>query len=240
MASSDYNDSCYEAWQRGIRAQCEKHDLIYPHEQTDYMAYAEFDGFVYDYTKITDNDDSFIGQYEDRYGAFNAANFEVDTALITPFTYPSPVTSIFTSQSTPLTTIIAENYHSMCLTDVHRQLKIAVRKYIQRMHTFAAVQDFFQWAADAGRLRVTRQQITLTLPDYDSPEDAEYDYEVVMDVAPVEVVDTNDPVVVTINLLLTAGDVNEIPLCHLPADLQINGNIYISVSIARHHLIIDE
>jgi hypothetical protein len=231
MASSDYNDSCYEAWQRGIRAQCEKHDLIYPHEQTDYMAYAEFDGFVYDYTKITDNDDRFIGQYEDRYGAFNAANFEVDTALITPFTYPSPVTSIFTSQSTPLTTIIAENYHSMCLTDVHRQLKIAVRKYIQRMHTFAAVQDFFQWAADAGRLRVTRQQITLALPDYDSPEDPEQDYEVVIPVSTLDVVAHADPYMVTIRLLLTADAIREIPLCHLPANVHISGSMTISVSI---------
>jgi hypothetical protein len=226
MTSSDYDDACYEAWQRGIRAQCEQHGLIY--EQDDFPEeYAEFDGFVYEYTKITDDDNTFIGQYEDRYGAFNPTNFEVDTALVAPSA--SSVTDIFTSHSNPITMAIAEHYHSLCLDDVHRQLKFAVRKRIQRMHN-PELLSFFEWTADDGRIRVTSHQIILTLPDYDSPEDPQEDNELVIATA-LELEATTDPHMLILHFLLTADAVNQIPPHHLPSTIQINGSVNLSLSI---------
>jgi len=139
--SSDFDDSCREAWQRGIRAQCEQHGLIYPYEQDDFTKmYGEFDGFVYEYTNITDDDDSFIGSYESWFGAFNPANYEVDDALVAPLTFNQIMQR--TSPITDASNAVAEHYHSMCLDDVHRQLKIAVRKRIQRMHVVDHPADY--------------------------------------------------------------------------------------------------
>jgi len=161
----------------------------------------------------------------------------VDDALVAPLTFnqimqrTSPITDAFTAQSNPIANAIAEHYHSMCLTDVHRQLKIAVRKHIQRMHVVVRIQSFFAWAADNGRIRVTPHQITLTLPDYDEPENPEEDYQVIIPVAALEVKATADPDVVILHLLLTAAAVNEIPPQHLPSTFRMNGSVRLNVSI---------
>ena len=239
--SSDFNDYCYEAWQRGIRAQCEQHGLIY--EQDDFLEeYAEFDGFMYDRTKITADDDSFIGHYEDRYGAFNPADYEVDPALVAPLTFKqimqrtSPVTDAFTSHSHPLAMNIAEHYHSMCLADVHRQLKIAVRKHIQRMYVVNRLQDFFEWAVDTSRIHVTPHLITFTLPDYDDPENPEEDDEVVIPVAAFNVKTTPTslgkvPHLVILHLLLTPDAIHQISPHRFPPNLHISGSVRLSLSI---------
>jgi len=86
--------------------------------------------------------------------------------------------------------------------------------------TTCPVTEFFQWAADCGRIRVahtpTTQQITMRLPDYDSPEDPEEDYEVVFPPTDFsfEVPPADDHGRVTIQLLLTDEIVAEIPRVH--------------------------
>jgi hypothetical protein len=95
------------------------------------------------------------------------------------------------------------------------------------MNNACLVTEFFQWAADCGRIHVahtTTQQITIRFPDYDAPEDPEQDYELVFPIttfesaAHFEVAPTDDPHVVTVPLLITDHIVAEIPLVHLPAN----------------------
>jgi len=194
MALTEYSEdasSSYEAWSRGIRANCEKYGLIYPsNDAADCDDLPFNDGFKYNRTKITDDDDSFIGAHESRYGMFNPDAFLADPALVAPLTFKqvmrrkSPLTDIFTSQTSPMAMIIAEHYHILCLADVHRQLKIAVRKRLQRVHKWTTVRDIFQSLANEGRIYLNRtichtsiaHQITLVLPDYDDHEE-NYDHD---------------------------------------------------------------
>jgi hypothetical protein len=98
------------------------------------------------------------------------------------------------------------------------------------MHN-AELQFFFAWAADDGRIRVTSHQITLTLPDYDEPENPEEDDEVVIAATALEVEFTDDPDMVILHLLLTPDAVAEIPRSHFPSTIQMNGSVRLSVSI---------
>ena len=92
------------------------------------------------------------------------------------------------------------------------------------------VYEFFQWAASVGRIHVARsgntQQIKVMLPDYDTPEDPEQDYELVFpptkftfeSAAHFEATPTADPDVVTVPLIITDEIIAEIPRVHLPAN----------------------
>jgi len=109
--------------------------------------------------------------------------------------------------------------------------------------TSCPVTNFFQWAADFGRIHVERtattQQITVRLPDYDSPEDPEEDYEVVFPPTDFsfEVPPADDHGRVTIQLLLTDEIVAEIPLVHLPADFKFGqGSMVITITIPREQV----
>jgi len=111
--------------------------------------------------------------------------------------------------------------------------------------TTCRVTEFFQWAADCGRIRVahtpTTQQITMRLPDYDSPEDSEEDYEVIFPLTECsfDVTPTANHDIVATYLLLTDEIVAQIPLVHLSVEQQRKrawSAKVLRVSIPRNHI----
>lgn len=113
--------------------------------------------------------------------------------------------------------------------------------------TTTPVNAFFQWCADNGRLHVARsattQQVRVLLPDYDTPEDPDEDYEHVFPVNKIafesaphfEPQPTNDNSVVIVPLLITNEMIAEIPRAHLPADFTVGAYLNIlNLPISRH------
>jgi len=94
------------------------------------------------------------------------------------------------------------------------------------MNNACLVTQFFQWAANNQRIRIARtattQQITIRLPDYDSPEDPEDDYEVIFPLTECsfDVTPTANHDIVATYLLLTDEIVAQIPLVHLSVEQQ--------------------
>ena len=114
------------------------------------------------------------------------------------------------------------------------------------------LQTFFQWAADEARVRITRklndsaiftQDMFLILPDYDEPENPDWDYECDLPSFACEfhsefaVKPTSKLDVVTMELIITPEIATEIPRAHLPADFQFDfDSMMITITIPREQV----